>query len=315
MRSLNLDQVRTFLTVAETASFSEAGRRLNLTQSAISQQIKELETRLGVRLLDRLGKKAHATPAGEELRRHGESLLQRADHAVEAVRALRDGGWGRVRLATSATLGAYVLPPILRSLQQEHARLQATVVAGPAREMLRRLAQNEVDLLFSNGPVPADEPSLEVTIACPSSFMAFWPKSIGPAPQAAVTPRDLADKPFIFYTPGNLNHELARNWFMQAGCWPATMMELDSGLSILALIEAGLGVAILPREVAQAPTILDRIEVRRIDPPIPSSLYVAIHRDKPRTEALRTVQARLLATRVDHLIGGNLPDLLRYMGN
>ena len=70
MRRLNLDQLQSFLAVAETGSFSEAGRRLNLTQSAVSQQIKELEARLGTRILDRLGKKAHPTPAGEELLEH-----------------------------------------------------------------------------------------------------------------------------------------------------------------------------------------------------------------------------------------------------
>jgi DNA-binding transcriptional LysR family regulator len=75
MRRLNLDQLQTFLAVAETGSFSEAGRRLNFTQSAVSQQIKELEARLGTRILDRLGKKAHPT-AGEELLEHARRLIQ-----------------------------------------------------------------------------------------------------------------------------------------------------------------------------------------------------------------------------------------------
>lgn len=69
MRSLNLDQLRALETVVELASFTAAARRLNLSQSAISVQIRELEQRLGVRLVERLGKKAYATAAGREDRK------------------------------------------------------------------------------------------------------------------------------------------------------------------------------------------------------------------------------------------------------
>ena len=152
MRRLNLDQLQSFLVVAETGSFSEAGRRLNLTQSAVSQQIKELEARLGTRILDRLGKKAHPTPAGEDLLEHARRLIQQSDLVVEAMRTHRDGGWGRVRLATSATLAAYVLPPVLLGAEEalsaprggRHCRIgrQGAAAGGrqPGRPRLRQHA-------------------------------------------------------------------------------------------------------------------------------------------------------------------------------
>jgi DNA-binding transcriptional LysR family regulator len=298
MRSLNLDQLRTFLAVAETGSFSEAGRRLSLTQSAVSQQVKELEARLGVRVLDRLGKRAHPTTAGEDLRRHARSLLQQADLVTEAMRTHRDGGWARVRVATSATLAAYVLPPLLLDLRKRYPRLEVTVVAGPVKDVLRRVVNNEADLAFANNPAPPADPALAIDVVCQSSLMAFWPKALG-APPAAVSPEHLVDKAFMFYTPGTHTNELVRRWFEQGQCAPAAAMELDSGLSILPLVQAGLGVSILPAEVRIAIKGLDQVIVRPLDPPIPSQVYVAMHKDKPRNEALRVLHAALLALRFD----------------
>lgn len=297
MKPLNLDQLRSFLLVSETGNFSEAGRRLNLTQPAVSQQIKELEAALSVRLLDRLGKKAYPTAAGAELREHAQRLLQQAELAVEAMRAHRDGGWSRVRVATSATLGAYVLPPLLLRLRKTHPRLEVSVVAGPTREMLRRVVDNEADIAFVNGPAVSTHEALDVVVASESAMLAFWPRSFG-APPDAVRAEHLADKTFIFYTPGNLNHDIVHAWFDRSGSRPAAEMEFDSGLSIVALVDAGLGVSILPNEVVMAAAVSERVATRPLDPPIPTQLYVAIHKDKPRHEALRLVHSALLEVRI-----------------
>lgn len=297
MRRLNLDQLQTFLVVAETGNFSEAGRRLNLTQSAVSQQIKELEARLGVRVLDRLGKTAHPTPAGETLRAHARGLIEQSDLVVEAMRLHRDGGWGRVRLATSAPLAAYVLPPLLLGLRKRYPKLEVTVVAGPTPDMLRRVATNEADLGFINGPTPVTDNALAIDVVTPSGLLAFWPKTLRP-PAGPVRPAAFAHTPFIFYTPENLNHVLVHDWFRKGGIKPATAMEFDSGLTIVALVEAGLGASILPGEVLEAAAASGKIAVRQLDPPIPSELYVAVHKDKPLSEALRVVHAALMTAKI-----------------
>ncbi len=297
MRRLNLDQLQSFLVVAETGSFSEAGRRLNLTQSAVSQQIKELEARLGTRILDRLGKRAHPTAAGEELREHARRLISQSDLVLEAMRAHRDGGWGRVRVATSATLAAYVLPEILSGLRQRYPRLEVAVTAGSAGKVLRRVADNEADLAFVNTPGPVTDPALSVHVASASSLLAFWPRAYG-SPPKAVTPEHLADRPFIFYTPGTLTYDLVHKWFEKADCKPGTTMEFESGLSIIGLIDAGLGASILPSEVQNAAVALRNVAIRPIEPNICTGLHVAIHKDKPRHEALRVVHDALISARI-----------------
>ena len=136
-------------------------------------------------------------------------------------------------------------PPLLRDLRRHYPRLETTVVAGPTRDVLRLVVNSEVDLAYVNGPVPTSSSVLAVDVACPSSLMGFWPRTFGSAPKV-VRAKDLVDKPFICYAPGPVTHELVHKWFHQSDCKPATTMEFDSGLSILALVDAGLGVSILP---------------------------------------------------------------------
>ena len=112
MRSLNLDQLRTLTEVVTCGSFSAAARRLNLTQPAVSLQIRELETRLGVRLVERLGKQAHATEPGRELVQAARRILEECGALEQAMRRYRQGWLGRVRVGTTLTALTYRLPAI-----------------------------------------------------------------------------------------------------------------------------------------------------------------------------------------------------------
>jgi DNA-binding transcriptional LysR family regulator len=85
MRSLNLDQLRALLEVVELGNFSAAARRLNLTQPAISLQIRELERRFGVQLIERLGKQAHATVPGRALVEAAQRIFHECEHADAAL--------------------------------------------------------------------------------------------------------------------------------------------------------------------------------------------------------------------------------------
>ena len=195
-----------------------------------------------------------------------------------------------------ATLAAYVLPPILLELRKRYPRLggRHRRLAG---KVLRRVAENMADLAFVNMPGPVTDPTLSVHVASESSLMAFWPRAYGPPPKA-VRPDHLAGRPFIFYTPGTLTYELVHGWFERAACKPGATMEFESGLSIIGLIDAGLGASILPSEVQHAAVTLRNLAVRPIEPAITTRLHVAIHKDKPRHEALRVVHAALLSARI-----------------
>src|SRR5690349_6827157 len=118
MRSINLDQLQALETVIERSSFTAAARALNLSQSAISVQIKELEKRFGVRLVERLGKRAAPTTAGRELVEHHHRIVADVKLATQAMQRHRDGSIGRVRIGATTTALNYYLVPVLRNLRR-----------------------------------------------------------------------------------------------------------------------------------------------------------------------------------------------------
>src|SRR5271169_7042005 len=116
MRNLSLDQLRTLIEVVALGSFTEAAKRLHLTQPAISQQIRELEGRCGLQLVERVGKRAFATPAGRELIVRGRRIMADAEQALAAVHDHKQGAAGRVHLGAGPTALVYLLPPVLRKV-------------------------------------------------------------------------------------------------------------------------------------------------------------------------------------------------------
>src|ERR1700741_4916554 len=120
MRSLNLDQLRTFAEVLAQGSFSAAARALNLTQPAVSLQIRQLEARLSVRLIERFGKQAHATAPGQDLLDHARRIFAECEAAEHTMRRFREGWVGRVHLGTTLTALIYELPPILRKIRRTY---------------------------------------------------------------------------------------------------------------------------------------------------------------------------------------------------
>src|SRR5438874_6908392 len=109
MRSLNLDQLRTFVAVVERGSFTAAAKVLNLSQPAVTHQVHELERRFKVALVERLGKRAYLTQAGEKLIEHARHLLDEDSRTQVLMRRFDDGWLGRVRVGTSMTVLMYCI--------------------------------------------------------------------------------------------------------------------------------------------------------------------------------------------------------------
>src|SRR3954469_20554089 len=156
MRSLNLDQLRALATVARLGSFSAAARELNLTQPAVSLQIRELESRIGLRLVDRVGKQARATSAGRDLIAHADRIMAEADRALAAMRGHKEGHAGRVHLGTGPTALAYILPPVLQKLREDHSDIDLVVTTGTIDTITECMLENVMDLGLTALPVDTE---------------------------------------------------------------------------------------------------------------------------------------------------------------
>src|SRR5512144_763004 len=127
MRSLNLDQLRALMQVVELGSFSAAARRLNLSQPAVSLQIRELEERCGVCLVGRMGKSIRPTAAGRELIADAERIGAEADRALAARKRHKGDHVGRVHLGAGPSAAAYLLPPVLERLREQYPDIELVV--------------------------------------------------------------------------------------------------------------------------------------------------------------------------------------------
>jgi DNA-binding transcriptional LysR family regulator len=295
MRSLNLDQLRAFVEVVGHGSFTAAAKELNLTQPAVTHQIQELERRLNVSLVERLGKRAHLTEAGEKLIEHARHLLEEDSRTRSAMRRFADGWLGRVRIGTSMTVLMYLLPPILQRLKTEHPQLEINLKAGLTSNTLEMLKTNALDLGLC--ALPIEDPAFETTPLFKDELVAILPTSAGRAPKK-VTPAFLAQCPLIL---GNQNSALRRTvteWLSLAGPPPKPVMEFDNVEAIKSLVAVGLGASIVPSlclGAGHVPT--SNTIVRPLNPRISRGVGLVKLRGKRDTEGMKLVAEAILTLR------------------
>ena len=146
---LDSRQLRAFRVLARTGSFTQTARELHLTQSGISHSMKALETEIGCRLLDRLGKKVVLTQAGEQLLKHAEKILVEMESARESLTQLGKWGRGRLRLGASTTACQHLIPAVLREFKESFPDHAITLEPGDTPELVQALLQQRIDLALS----------------------------------------------------------------------------------------------------------------------------------------------------------------------
>lgn len=290
MRSLNLDQLRALAEIVRLGSFSAAARKLNLSQPAVSLQLRELEARAGVRLVERMGKRAYATPAGQALIVHAERLAAEAEGALATMRRHRDGWLGRVRIGTGFAMLNYLLPPILKRLRAAHPNLDLSIYLGSSAVMIERVLKNEIDLGLVT--LPAADPHLAVTVLRHDRMMALLPAD-AKAPKQ-LRPADFARWPLILDAPGSRMGRFVRDWLAAGEGAPRAAMEIGDIHAIKMLVAAGVGASILPSDALAFEAAKGEIVLRPLVPPVVIATGLIQRRDKPDDPALAIVRAALL---------------------
>ncbi len=290
MRSLNLDQLRTLSEVAAQGSFSAAARRLNLTQPAVSLQIRELERRFGVRLIERQGKHAYATAPGRDLVGMAQRIFRECDRADAAMRRFRDGSVGRVHVATTLTALTYLLPPILRRLRIEHPGIDLHVTQMPTRDSVESIIQNKVD--FALVTLPVEESHLRITPLRTEGLVAIFPAGARDLPDE-ITPEYTARQPLLMEHTAGAIRRLVIGWLAGQALSPRTTMHLGTIEALKSAVAAELGMSIVPAITVAGHT--PDIVVRPLRPPLPVTLALIERDDRPAEPALEIVRNALLA--------------------
>lgn len=316
---LQLTHLRTLQAIAQHGSFSRAAQTLRLTQPAVSMQVRHLERALGLPLLERVGKRAFPTRAGQLLLAHADRALRELEAGVERVQALRGVVAGRVRLGTSASISIYLLPPALRRFRVRYPDTEVVVVTGNASEITRAIVANTLDIGIVSLPVRDRELAVtpffrdelvaiaapEWGVATPSRRPALpRPRGGGPRPPAynperawrrlkAIDAPTLAAHPLILFEAGATLRRVIDGWFHRAGVAPRSPMELGNTEAIKKLVEAGLGLSVTSWFSVKSEVRARALTAIRLTPPLERQIGLVRRRDKPRTPALDAFVAAL----------------------
>ena len=272
--------------VAREGSFGRAAVSLGYTQSAISQQIQTLERLVGERLLERPGgpRAVSLTEAGRLLLRHAEAIVARLHAAQADMAALASGQGGRLRVGTFQSVGARVLPAVMRRFAAEWPHVELILTESASDEELQRLVERgELDLAFAMPPLldgPFD--SLEL-LADPYVLLVPAEHELAELPRASLV--ELGDLTLI----GNRacrSTQLAEDELTQRGVTVDVAFRSDDNGTVQGLVGAGFGAALVPLLTVNRHD--ERVRVLELDPEIPPRrIALAWHRDRHRSPAAR----------------------------
>ncbi|MGY4495712.1 DNA-binding transcriptional LysR family regulator [Pseudomonas sp. TE3610] len=285
MAALNLVHLQTFSHVIALGSFSAAAAHLGLTQPAISLQIRQLEARLQVRLIERVGRRLTPTAAGNTLLEHARRIDALVEEALQDLASHADGVAGRVAIGTGATACIHLLPPMLQRLRQHFPALDVRVATGHTEAMLRDVEHNRLDLALVT--LPASGRSLVVTPLLEDPFVAIFAEGATLPPKLSA--EHLADLPMVAFESGSGTRLVIDDWFAQAGLRLRPVMELGSIEAIKEMVGAGLGFSIVPAMAVQAVHHRRGLQIQPVTPMLKRTLGLVLRQDKPLSRSLQTV--------------------------
>ena len=247
MMPLDLRRLRYFIGVAEELHFGRAARRLNLSQPSLSIQVRALERDIGTPLLVRTQRRVELTEAGRALLEDGRRLIDQSAAAVVQARRAATGSVGRLSIGFVSTADYSILPPLVRSFRRKYpgVALKLLELTNDLQEAL--LLSGELDLGLSVLPTPA--PELRTRVVFREPLIAAVPASYALAKGVlGIRLRNLAHEEFILFpralSPGLYDLVIAA--CQRAGFTPSLAQEAIQMQTILGLVAAGLGVAIVP---------------------------------------------------------------------
>jgi DNA-binding transcriptional LysR family regulator len=245
-----LSQLRCFVAVAEERHFGRAALRLNMTQPPLSRQIRLLEHQVGTELLHRTSRSVSLTAAGRSFLPDAARLLRLAEEASASARRVAGGMAGTLGVGYTATVGYGLLPSLVRAIRARVPGVSLTLKEMVSGAQLEALEAGQIDLGLVRPPVEhgeletrhcTDEP---LVLALPEAMVADWPDQ--------PTLKDCDGQPLLMYSPYEARyfHNLVNSLFEAAGVVPTVVEYVSQIHTMLALVRAGLGVALVPESAA-----------------------------------------------------------------
>ncbi|MFZ4660338.1 MAG: LysR family transcriptional regulator [Caldilineaceae bacterium] len=253
---MEITHLRALVMIVREGSFTAAAEKLFVTQPALSQQIKGLETEVGVQLLERRGRRFTVTAPGEVVLAHAEQILAHLQQLQADLAALQTLAQGRLRIGTSDTVCLYLLPPVVQAFRRQHPAVEIHLTNRPSREVATLLLEGALD--FGIISLPVNEPLLESEFLCERAEVAVCAPDHPLAAQSQATLAELAAYPLLLLEKGTTSRALFEQRLVQSGLTPQ-ITDLGSIEVMKRYAEIGLGIAVVPAMAVVAETQSGRL--------------------------------------------------------
>jgi DNA-binding transcriptional LysR family regulator len=250
---MEFQQLRVFRSVARSGGFTRASEQLGLSQSTVSQHIKQLEDELGSSLFLRSGKKIYISEAGKVLLIYADRIFTECKNAEMAVRELSAMKRGTIRLGAGATTLTYQLPKVLGEYKRRYPDIELIVTTGTTESLLHQVSAQTIDLAIVM-QIPDNPSNLTITPLESEELVVIVNAEHALARKSSLDPTDMATLPFILYERQSVMQKLVESFFIRMKISPRILMELENIEAIKSLVSAGLGASVVPLcSVGQSP--------------------------------------------------------------
>lgn len=237
-----LHQLQVFLTVAEQSSVTKAAEVLNLTQPAVSIQLRNLQDQFRMPLTEVVGRRIHITPFGKEIATAAKAILEQVDAINEKVLAAEGKLTGQLRISVVST-GKYVMPYFLSGFMKQHDALELQMDVTNKQKVVEHLSSNSID--FALVSVLPGQLKLEKIDLMPNRLILVG-RSNPFAAKHAADAKQLAGLPLIFREPGSATRMTMERFLQRHKMVVSPKMELSSNEAVKQAVLAGLGYSIMP---------------------------------------------------------------------
>ncbi|QNP49834.1 LysR family transcriptional regulator [Diaphorobacter aerolatus] len=283
--NVTLRQLQVFLSLAETRNFSRTGGLIGLTQPAVSRSITELEAQLGLQLVNRTTREVELTDAGRSLAARLPRVLDDLDATLLDVAGMATARRGRVRVASSPTLSANLMPECIALCHTLHPGMELMLLDRVQNATLASVLSGEVDFGVVIDPEERDALTCETILSEP--FLLACPPDHRLATKAAVKWTDLSGESLVLLDHASGSRRLIDDVLARLDVQCTVAQEVGHSTTIFRMIEAGLGVAVIPR-MALPPQGLAGLCVRPLTPRMNRQVMLVQRRNRALSPLAQT---------------------------
>lgn len=238
---MEIRQLKAFLAIAEAKTFTAGARRVNVTQAAISMQIRQLEHEVGLQLFTRTPRRVILTEAGERLLDRARKILREHDSAIAEIAELGGVEHGRLRIGSaSAEFATLQLPLILKRLKLKFPNADLSVSSGTSQRLVDKIMHGEIDIAFVS--LPVDNSSITTDRLFSDEIVAIGHPSHPRAKEKFISAATLAGEKLILGERGGNTRRMIDEFFNAANVRPNIIMELSRQEAVNKMVENNLGV-------------------------------------------------------------------------